>query len=655
MRRTVAFLALPFPAALFGQSPTHPLDGLSLAEHWTAYETLRDSGRITDEAQFLYAGLHEPPKSEVLAWDRSQSFRREATVHLVDDGVGYEAVVDLLGRSVIEFEEVTDRQYMAAPSDQQAALAALEHPAMRAGLERQGITDFKMLECFVQSMGYFDRPEEQNRRLGRVTCWNRIGSLSGWGAPITNVIAIVDLETKEVLRVVDHGPTPPSSLMGEHHVEAVGETRAALPPIVVSQPMGVGYDLEGNEVSWESWRFHFRVDPRRGIVLSLVRHDVDGTERSVLYQASLSELFVPYQDPAEPWNHQAYYDLGTYPADFGGIASTLDPGQDCPAYARYFDAFIVRPDGSPTQRARVACLYERPGAEPAWRHSRGDFVESRARRDLVLRMIMGAGNYDYLFDWVFKQDGSIRVNLAATGIDQVKSVAQTTAAEDNGDNGDNGDDGAAADRYGRFVAPNLVALNHSHFFNFRLDFDVDGPINSLAVDRLVTERQPKSNPRRSVWRVETLEPKREADGMRTSTLSAPEFWRVVNHDVIGPQGYPSGYLLEGHGAKTLLSSDDYLQQRAGFTDHTLWTTPMSPDELYAAGDFPTGSVAGDGLPRWTRQNRSIAETDIVLWYTIGFHHVARPEDWPILPLELHGFDIRPAGFFERSPALTLPR
>ena len=218
MRRTVILLALLLPAPLLGQSPVHPLDGLSLAEHWILYETVRDLDRVSDEAQFLYAGLREPPKSEVLNWERGKPFRREATVHLVDHGVGYEAVVDLVSRRVIDFEEVTDRQYMAAPSDQLAASAALEHPDMRAGLGRQGITDFKMVDCFVQSMGYFDSPEEQNRRLGRVTCWNRIGSLSGWGAPITNLIAIVDLETSEVLRVIDHGPTPPSGLMGEHVV-----------------------------------------------------------------------------------------------------------------------------------------------------------------------------------------------------------------------------------------------------------------------------------------------------------------------------------------------------------------------------------------------------------------------------------------------------
>jgi primary-amine oxidase len=132
-------------------------------------------------------------------------------------------------------------------------------------------------------------------------------------------------------------------------------------------------------------------------------------------------------------------------------------------------------------------------------------VESRARRDLVLQMIMGAGNYDHLFDWVFRQDGAIRVNLAATGIDQMKAVAPRDAVADaSGD----------ADSYGSFVAPHLVAVNHSHIINFRLDFDVDGQANSLQV---------------------------------------------------------------------------------------------------------------------------------------GFHHVARPEDWPILPLELHGFNLVPSGFFERNP------
>jgi primary-amine oxidase len=46
--------------------------------------------------------------------------------------------------------------------------------------------------------------------------------------------------------------------------------------------------------------------------------------------------------------------------------------------------------------------------------------------------------------------------------------------------------------------------------------------------------------------------------------------------------------------------------------------------------------------------------DIVLWYTIGFHHAPVPEDWPVLPAMWHEFSLRPRGFFSHSPVIDLP-
>lgn len=638
--------ALLFCAApVAAQAPTHPLDHLSAEEHWTAYRVLRESGEIGDDATFLFATVHEPPKADVLAWQPGASFRREAFVNLVDEGTGYEAVVDLEAGRLVRFEAVTETQYMFGPDDWGISDTILEHPEVRAALESRGITDFTMIRCGGGSTAYLGQEGEQGRRIARATCGNRFGSVNGLGEPVGGLVIVVDLESREVLEVVDHGQAPRLGSMAEHHPETVGATREPLPPIVVTQPQGRGFTLDGAQVSWESWRFHFRMDPRRGVVLSRVGHEVDGAFRSVLYQASLSELFVPYMGPTPPWSHQAYYDLGSFASAFEGIAGSLEPGQDCPAYAHYVDSWVMEPSGAPRRVAKVACIFERPGAEPAWRHGTDDYIESRARTDLVLRMIMQAGNYDYLFDWVFKQDGGIRVNLAATGIDQVITVEAESAAADPGE---------PDDRYGRFVAPHTVAMNHSHFFSFRLDFDVDGTGNSLAVDRIVTEELPADNPRRSVWRAETLVPGREAEGMRTSTLMAPEHWRVVNPSRIGPQGYPSGYLVEGHGARTMLLESDYIRRNAGFTEHTLWTTPHNQDELFASGAYPTNAPEDTGLVSWTRANRPIENTDIVVWYTIGFHHIARPEDWPILPMELHGFDLKPAAFFERNPSMDLP-
>jgi primary-amine oxidase len=39
---------------------------------------------------------------------------------------------------------------------------------------------------------------------------------------------------------------------------------------------------------------------------------------------------------------------------------------------------------------------------------------------------------------------------------------------------------------------------------------------------------------------------------------------------------------------------------------------------------------------------------------MGFHHVVRAEDWPVMPAGRHAFQLRPFDFFERNPAIDLP-
>jgi len=92
----------------------------------------------------------------------------------------------------------------------------------------------------------------------------------------------------------------------------------------------------------------------------------------------------------------------------------------------------------------------------------------------------------------------------------------------------------------------------------------------------------------------------------------------------------------------------------GFIGHHLWVTPYHPDERYAAGAYPNQSRGGDGLPRWTSADRPIENTDIVLWYTLNFHHVVRTEDWPVMSVVWKGFELRPFHFFDRNPAIDLP-
>jgi primary-amine oxidase len=258
-------------------------------------------------------------------------------------------------------------------------------------------------------------------------------------------------------------------------------------------------------------------------------------------------------------------------------------------------------------------------------------------------MITHAGNYDYLFDWIFTQDGSIRVNVGATGIVQVKSADPISS-------------GKRGDQYGRYISPNLVAVNHSHFMAFRIDLDVDGTDNSLVVERLKTEKLPAGNPRRSLWKAESSVAKVEKEGQLMSMMTEPHVWRFVNPAVRGVAGDPVSYQVAmDHGAMSLMTPDDWMVKRAGFINHMLWVTPYRPDELFAAGAYPTLSTRGEGLPTWTAPNRPIENTDVVAWVTVGFHHVPRVEDWPVMPVAWHGFEIKPNGFFTRNPGLALPK
>ena len=45
----------------------------------------------------------------------------------------------------------------------------------------------------------------------------------------------------------------------------------------------------------------------------------------------------------------------------------------------------------------------------------------------------------------------------------------------------------------------------------------------------------------------------------------------------------------------------------------------------------------------------------MLWHTFGATHIVRTEDWPVMPVEYTGFTLKPVNFFDRNPALDLPR
>jgi primary-amine oxidase len=289
-------------------------------------------------------------------------------------------------------------------------------------------------------------------------------------------------------------------------------------------------------------------------------------------------------------------------------------------------------------------LFERDTGSPLWRHAEivNRTSAGRPTIELVLRTIAAVGNYDYVIDWCLTEAGVIRIDVGATGIDEVKGVASRNMA----------DPQAARDTaYGTLVAPYLTAVNHDHFLSFRLDVDIDGPGNTLVRQRLAPQQIGGDGGRKSLWRVVEEEVSDEGPIGGLSHGGA-EIWRIVNPNLTNGLGQHPGYgLRPGHDVTSMLSPDDYPQRRAAFSASPLWITAYDPRELYAGGPYPNQSKGGDGLPAYVAQRRAVTNADIVLWYTMGFHHVPRPEDWPVMPTMWHSMSLVPDGFFDHNPAL----
>ncbi len=653
---------------LLAQRVQHPLDPLNYEEYWAVLEILRDDGKLDEETRFSMINLKPPPKDEVWGFSKGKEFSRRAFALVRQKEKTYEAEIDLAAEELTSWSELTKAHANWLGEEHEALKKEIKkHPDFIAALKKRGIEDLTFIDCGVGPPGYYGTDEQRGRRVGHATCHRAGNRRNQWTSRIEGVTVVLDMNEKKVLRVVDEGVVPIPDTRADYDPASIGPPREVPGPLRIEQPLGPGFTINGNIVEWQNWRFHVRHDQRVGIIVSTVTYRDDDDKRPVLYEGYLSEMFVPYMDPAFNWYNRNFLDLGEFTA--GGIAKPLLRDLDCPDNAVYLDGLVAQDNGRPQTRRDIICLFERDPGAMAWRHALSPEPESRRQRDLVVRAAAVVGNYDYIFDWVFLQNGSIRVRVGASGEAEAKIVKEATAdapREELSDAGEthagdgNGNGGGPAphapDAYGRFVDKHIVAVNHDHYFNFRIDLDVDGPHNRFIADRLVTKTLPADHPRRSIWVRDPRVLKKESEGKLDIDLRKPTLWRVTSSGRKNHVGYPTSYQLRpGRTSTTLMTADDYPRRRAGFIDHHLWVTPYRKDERYAAGDYPTLSEPGKGLPAWTAADRELGETDLVLWHSITMQHMVRAEDWPVMPTLWHSFELRPFDFFDGNPALDLPR
>ncbi len=604
---------------------THPLDPLSKEEITATVALLKASGKAGDSSRFPIIVLREPPKDEVLHFKSGSPMRREAfaVVYERASNTTSEAVVDLNNKSVLSWQAmpgvqpaVMFEEFFLVPDIVRA------DPRWQDAMAKRGITDFGQVQIDPWSAGYYGLPDEDGIRVVRAMSYYPGSAHNSYARPIEGVIAYVNLNTRQVFKPVDTGVVPVPQATADFDVQAVGNLRAAPKALHMMQPRGMSFDVQGHEVHWQNWRFRYGLHPREGLVLYTVGYEGQGTWRSVLYRASLSEMFVPYGDPGPAWFFRNVFDIGEY--GVGLLTNPLEPLADAPDNTVFFPAVFADNTGTPSEMPRIVALYERDGGL-LWKHFDLDTVhnrthnESRRARQLVLGIIATVGNYDYGFNWVFHQDGTLEMEVLLTGIMQTKGIPPAGISAQAHGNSD----------HGHVVAKQLAAVHHQHFFNFRLDLDVDGAAGNSVVE-LNTEALPAgpSNPYEGAFVMRETLLRTEHEARRQLNLASNRKWKVLNPSVKNALGQPVGYMLvPGENAVPYAAPMSSMRQRAGFLNAHLWVTPYDPMQMNAAGYYINQGKGGEGLPKWTSANRAIENQDIVLWYTMGTTHIPRPEEW----------------------------
>ncbi|KAJ9456304.1 Copper methylamine oxidase [Diplonema papillatum] len=628
----------------------HPLAPLGVDEIAACIELVRKTKNIHERCRFPIVELREPVKAAVEAFERGGECPRRATVVMVDKDTAetFEGLANLTTGSFdtwkrLPFDKPPYGQAPIMVAEFDAAVEVVTNdPKWREAVKRRGLTDadFEHIQVDPWSFGFWDNdPKYTGKRLLRgVAFYKDKKEDNAYSHPIEGLVAIIDLIENKVIELIDDGRNIPVPKQKHNYdTPSLGKPRPGLKPLHITQPEGVSFEVDGWQVKWQGWEFKVGFTPREGLVLHQIGIRDKGALRPVIHRASVTDMAVPYSD--HNVNHYWKCALDGSEYGLGRLANCLELGCDCLGAIRYFDVPAVDDFGKPFVMKNALCLHEEDYGT-LWKHYewRTGVFEMRRSRRLVISFFATVGNYDYGFYWHFYLDGSIQFEAKLTGIVQTAALG----------------DGSAMPKGAGRITEHLYGPSHQHFFGARLHMNVDGGGNSVVEVNYQQTPKAENNKYGTLFGTVATKFERELEACREANGASGRFWKVINPSKKSIAGNPTGYKLVVEHTPTMLAlADSTHAKRVGFATKHLWVTPFDEDEMSCAGTY-TNQHMGDGVHKWVEKNRSIDNTDVVLWHTFGHTHTCKPEDFPVMPIEYIGFWIKPNNFFDANFAMDLP-
>ncbi|XP_043540946.1 amiloride-sensitive amine oxidase [copper-containing] [Chiloscyllium plagiosum] len=233
------------------------------------------------------------------------------------------------------------------------------------------------------------------------------------------------------------------------------QSRTEIPGPRLYQPQGQRYTVRGNAVLYSGWSFAFRSQATTGLQL----FNVQFNDEPIAYEISVQEAIAFYSGHSPAGMQTKYIDTAW---GMGTMDYELAKGIDCPEIATYRDVHHFVDTDQPIRHKNALCIFEYPTSVPLRRHFDSNFKGSfnfygaLEGHILVIRTTSTVYNYDYLWDFIFYQNGVIEVKVHATG------YIHSTFFTPDGVN------------YGTKVHGYVLGNLHTHLIHYKVDLDVAG-------------------------------------------------------------------------------------------------------------------------------------------------------------------------------------
>ncbi|WP_037671652.1 copper amine oxidase [Streptomyces griseus] len=388
---------------------------------------------------------------------------------------------------------------------------------------------------------------------------------------------------------------------------ATAQPKAAPAP---AAECSAAYRIEQKLSTGTTWRMCWRYDSKAGLVLDNVSYQPKGETKpiKVLESARLGQIDVPYDDGSVE-----YDDLTGF--GFAQGLVNMAPAE-CPGgtikTVKVQDAFY-----SDNPNIKGLCTTTRARGHAYRMQADNNKVYQEQGKDLLVYTVNKVGWYEYMTEWRFQDDGTINMNVGATGS---LSPGDYDAGDGRGWPIGNG--------------ARSKATSHAHNVFWKLNFALDGSSKNTVeqYDSVVSPpARGQEAPTNKTTRTKvTKELAGDAKNMR--------WWRVVSATGKNKDGHARSYEIVQNATSKYPGRS--------FTRHDVYFTEYDKCEQFASNN----PGCANGHPRFVNQwVNGQTLTRPVVWVNVGFHHIARDEDQQPMPVHWQGFSIAPRDVTAMNP------